>query len=44
MNPILKALLKLFNNNNKKVTVALYFGRILTRFGVVHFRVFRLCL
>jgi len=28
----------------KKATVALYFGRIRTRLGVVHFRVFRLFL
>jgi len=28
----------------EKATVALYFGRIRTRFGVVHFRVFQLFL
>jgi len=29
---------------HEKATVALYFGRIRTRLGVVHFRVFRLFL
>jgi len=29
---------------HEKATVALYFGRIRTRFGVVHFRVFQLFL
>jgi len=34
----------LYPPNHEKATVALYFGRILTRFGVADFQVFRLIL
>jgi len=33
-----------FSSCHEKATLALYFGRIRTRLGIVHFRVFRLFL